>query len=112
MSKCRMGVYITVAGTDLIRTQSGEFVVLEDNLRVPSGVSYMLANRQVMKHVFPGQFRNYGVQPVAQYGAKLLSVLRDLAPNRSESPTIVLLTPGVFNSAYFEHTFFGTADGC
>jgi uncharacterized circularly permuted ATP-grasp superfamily protein len=105
------GVYITVAGTDLIRTQSGEFVVLEDNLRVPSGVSYMLANRQVMKHVFPGQFRNYGVQPVAQYGAKLLSVLRDLAPNRSESPTIVLLTPGVFNSAYFEHTFLARQMG-
>ena len=99
------GIYVAVDGTDLVRVDNGEFLVLEDNLRVPSGVSYMLANRQVMKRVFPGQFRNYGVQPINQYGQVLLTTLQSLAPSHVDNPTIVLLTPGVFNSAYFEHTF-------
>jgi len=99
------GIYVAVDGTDLVRVDNGEFLVLEDNLRVPSGVSYMLANRQVMKRVFPGQFRNYGVKPINQYGQVLLTTLQSLAPSHVDNPTIVLLTPGVFNSAYFEHTF-------
>jgi len=104
-------VYVAVVGTDLVRTDDGQFVVLEDNLRVPSGVSYMLANRQVMKHVFPGQFRNYGVRPIMQYGQTLLATLRSLAPPHVSEPTIVLLTPGVFNSAYFEHTYLARQMG-
>jgi uncharacterized circularly permuted ATP-grasp superfamily protein len=99
------GIYLSVVGTDLIRRPDGQFAVLEDNLRVPSGASYMLANRSVMKTVFPGLFRNYGVRPLDYYGQALLSTLRALAPTRRSDPTIVLLTPGVYNSAYFEHTF-------
>ncbi len=104
-------IYISVVGTDLVRLPSGEFAVLEDNLRVPSGVSYMLANRQVMKNVFPRLFTDYGVRPVANYGQALLSVLEALAPDRSTPPTIVLLTPGVYNSAYFEHAFLARQMG-
>jgi uncharacterized circularly permuted ATP-grasp superfamily protein len=98
-------VYVSICGTDLIRLSSGEYVVLEDNLRVPSGVSYMLANRQVMKRVFPRLFSNYGVRPIDHYGKALLNALRHLAPPERPNPHIVLLTPGVFNSAYFEHTY-------
>ena len=97
-------VYITVTGTDLLRLSSGEFVVLEDNLRVPSGVSYMLTSRRVMKRTFPQLFRDYGVQPIEHYTQLLLSTLRSLAPEGRHDPSIVLLTPGVYNSAYFEHT--------
>jgi len=103
--------YVAIAGTDLVRVDDGRFLVLEDNLRVPSGVSYMLANRQVMKHVFPGLFRNYGVRPVMHYGQALLATLRSLAPAYTADPTIVLLTPGVYNSAYFEHTFLARQMG-
>ncbi|MEW6280361.1 MAG: circularly permuted type 2 ATP-grasp protein [Candidatus Eremiobacterota bacterium] len=104
-------VYVSVAGTDLVRLADGKFAVLEDNLRVPSGVSYMLANRQVMKWVFPTLFRNVGVRPVDHYGQVLLSTLRALAPQGVREPTIVLLTPGVYNSAYFEHTFLARQMG-
>ena len=103
-------IYVSVCGTDLIRLPDGNFAVLEDNLRVPSGVSYMLANRQVTKHVFPRLFQNYGVRPVDQYAQALLSTLQSLAPH-TDNPTIVLLTPGVFNSAYFEHTFLARQMG-
>ena len=103
-------IYISVVGTDLVRINDGQFAVLEDNLRVPSGVSYMLANRQVIKRVFPGMFSNYGVQPIDHYGQALLSTLRALAPQLAD-PTIVLLTPGPFNSAYFEHTFLARQMG-
>ncbi len=103
--------YVNIAGTDVVRVEKGKFVVLEDNLRVPSGVSYMLANRQVMKHVFPGMFQQYGVKPVVQYGQTLLSTLRSLSPDQNSEPTIVLLSPGVFNSAYFEHTFLARQMG-
>jgi len=99
------GVYITVTGTDLIRQPDGQFAVLEDNLRVPSGASYMLANRQVMKNILPRLFSDYGVRPLDTYGQALLNTLRSLAPIHRPEPTIVLLSPGVFNSAYFEHTF-------
>lgn len=105
------GIYISVVGTDLVRISDGSFAVLEDNLRVPSGVSYMLANRQVMKRVFPKLFANYGVRPIDNYGRELLNTLRALAPRQDAEPNIVLLTPGVFNSAYFEHTFLARQMG-
>lgn len=104
-------VYISVAGTDLVRVPDGSFAVLEDNLRVPSGVSYMLTNRQVIKRVFPLLFNSYDVRPVDHYGQQLLATLRALAPAYRSDPTIVLLTPGVFNSAYFEHTFLARQMG-
>lgn len=104
-------IYVAVDGTDLVRVDDGRFLVLEDNLRVPSGVSYMLANRQVMKQVFPRQFQSYGVRPIMHYGQALLTTLQSLAPPHVDNPTIVLLTPGVFNSAYFEHTFLARQMG-
>jgi uncharacterized circularly permuted ATP-grasp superfamily protein len=104
-------VYIAVAGTDLLRLRSGEFVVLEDNLRVPSGVSYMLTNRRVMKRTFPLLFRAYGVRPIEHYTQALLATLRSLAPEGRPEPSIVLLTPGVYNSAYFEHTYLARQMG-
>ncbi len=104
-------VYIAVCGTDLIRLQSGEFVVLEDNLRVPSGVSYMLTNRRVMKRTFPHLFRTYNVRPIEQYTQLLLGTLRSLAPEGRPEPNIVLLSPGVFNSAYFEHAYLARQMG-
>src|SRR5579871_1362236 len=107
----RKDAYVTVAGTDLIRTPEGEFVVLEDNLRVPSGVSYMLVSREVMKRLFPDLFRKCSVQPIGHYGQELLATLRGLAPDNNPDPTIVLLTPGVFNSAYFEHAFLARQMG-
>ncbi len=104
-------IYTSVVGTDLIRLPNGSFAVLEDNLRVPSGVSYMLANRRVMKRVFPNVFRNYGVRSIDHYGRTLLASLRALAPKEVENPCIVLLTPGIYNSAYFEHTFLAREMG-
>lgn len=104
-------IYVSVVGTDLIRLPNGRFVVLEDNLRVPSGVSYMLTNRAVMKRAFPGLFANYGIRPIDDYGKALLTTLRTLAPPHRPEPTIVLLTPGVYNSAYFEHTFLARQMG-
>jgi len=103
--------YVAVVGTDLVRLPDGRFAVLEDNLRVPSGVSYMLANRQVMKRVFPRLFGSYGVRAIDNYGQALLTTLRSLAPPQRSDPTIVLLTPGVYNSAYFEHTFLARQMG-
>ena len=103
--------YVSVAGTDLIRLENGGFVVLEDNLRVPSGVSYMLANREVTKRVFPGLFNRYAVRPIAHYGQALLATLRALAPPSRTDPTIVVLTPGIGNSAYFEHAFLAREMG-
>jgi len=104
-------IYTTVVGTDLVRLDDGRFAVLEDNLRVPSGVSYMLTNRQVLKQVAPQFFSNHSVRPVDQYGQLLLAALRWLAPPNRPEPTIVLLTPGVGNSAYFEHTFLARQMG-
>jgi uncharacterized circularly permuted ATP-grasp superfamily protein len=103
--------YISVAGMDLVRLPDGRFAVLEDNLRVPSGVSYMLTNRQVIKRVFPLLFSSYDVRPVDHYGQALLATLRALAPADRVDPSIVLLTPGVYNSAYFEHTFLARQMG-
>jgi len=102
--------YVSICGSDLVRLTDGSFAVLEDNLRVPSGVSYMLANRQITKNVFPRLFANYGVRPVDQYGQALLSTLQSLSLHH-EDPTIVLLSPGVYNSAYYEHTYLARQMG-
>ncbi len=104
-------VYIAVTGTDLLRLNDGSYVVLEDNLRVPSGVSYMLTSRRVMKRIFPQLYGAYGVRPIDHYTQMLLSTLRSLAPEGRPEPTIVLLTPGVYNSAYFEHTYLARQMG-
>ena len=105
------GIYIAVTGTDLVRLNDGRFVVLEDNLRVPSGVSYMLTSRQVMRRIFPELFHRAGVRPIDHYGEALLGTLRGLAPEGRSDPNIVLLTPGVYNSAYFEHAFLARQMG-
>ncbi|HUS05125.1 MAG TPA: circularly permuted type 2 ATP-grasp protein [Bryobacteraceae bacterium] len=104
-------IYVTVVGSDLIRTPDGRFVVLEDNLRVPSGVSYMLTSRQVMKRVFPNLFQRCGVRSIDHYSTALLSTLRSIAPEGRNDPVIVLLTPGVYNSAYFEHAYLARQMG-
>ena len=105
-----LGAYVSVCGSDVVRTGDG-FMVLEDNLRVPSGVSYMLACREAIRHAFPQVFRRYHVRPVEHYGQELLQVLRALAPRQAEEPTIALLTPGVYNSAYYEHAFLAREMG-
>jgi uncharacterized circularly permuted ATP-grasp superfamily protein len=102
--------YVNVCGSDLVRNESGEYVVLEDNLRVPSGVSYMLANRDVVRRAFPNLFRSQGVRPVDHYPRELLATLKALTPVR-EDVSIAVLTPGVFNSAYFEHAFLARQMG-
>ena len=104
------GAYVNVCGSDLVRREDGKFVVLEDNLRVPSGVSYMLANRDVVRRAFPNLFRSMDVLPIEHYPRELLSTLRSLAPFQ-EDVSIAVLTPGVFNSAYFEHAFLARQMG-
>jgi uncharacterized circularly permuted ATP-grasp superfamily protein len=104
------GSYVNVCGTDLIRREDGNFAVLEDNLRVPSGVSYMLANRDVVRRAFPNVFRNARVKPIEQYPNELLATLKSLAPFQ-EDVSIAVLTPGVFNSAFFEHAFLARQMG-
>jgi len=100
------GQYIHVVGTDLVRAPSGEFQVLEDNLRTPSGVSYVLENRQVMKRVFPELFQKVKVRRVEEYPHMLLDALTSVAPaSAPQTPTVVVLSPGPYNSAYFEHSF-------
>lgn len=104
-------IYIHVCGTDLIRDEDGRYLVLEDNGRCPSGVSYVLENRQAMKRVFPRLFARYSVRPVDDYAQNLLNVLRYVAPSAKADPTVVLLTPGVYNSAYYEHSFLARSMG-
>ncbi len=99
------GIWCHVCGSDLVRDDDGTLYVLEDNLRVPSGVSYMLENRAVMKRVFPELFEHYGIHPVDDYPARLAACLRSLAPSGTRTPRIVVLTPGIHNSAYFEHAY-------
>lgn len=105
------GLYVHINGTDLIRDEAGDYRVLEDNLRTPSGVSYVLENRQVMKRVFPNLIRDYRVRPVETYATDLLDLLMHLAPEHVPDPTVVLLSPGVYNSAYFEHSFLARQMG-
>jgi uncharacterized circularly permuted ATP-grasp superfamily protein len=106
-------VYMHIVGTDIVRDKDGAYYVLEDNGRSPSGVSYMLENRQAMKRVFPRLFERCGVMPIEHYPVELLKTLRAVAPARSgdREPVVVLLTPGVFNSAYFEHSFLARMMG-
>ena len=104
-------IWAHICGSDLVRDKDGTMYVLEDNLRVPSGVSYMLENRQVMKRVFPELFEHYSIQPVDDYTAKLYDMLASISPRRRERPEIVVLTPGIYNSAYFEHSFLAQQMG-
>jgi uncharacterized circularly permuted ATP-grasp superfamily protein len=106
-----LGVYTHVGGIDLIRDAEGKLRVLEDNVRVPSGVSYMLQNRQVMTRLFPELFKGVAVRSIDHYADRLLAVLRAVAPRGQRDPSIVVLTPGVYNSAYFEHAFLAQQMG-
>ena len=105
------GVRVHVAGVDLIRNPDGDVRVLEDNVRVPSGVSYVMTNRSAMVTALPGAFAHQRIRPVAVYPNRLLAALRTCAPGGMEDPTVVVLTPGVFNSAYFEHTLLARTMG-
>ena len=105
------GIYAHIAGVDVVRAGAGEFYVLEDNLRVPSGVSYMLEDRKMMMRLFPELFAKYKVAPVQHYPDMLLEKLRAVAPKGVSNPTVVVLTPGAYNSAYFEHTFLAQQMG-
>ncbi|VBB68947.1 Protein containing domains DUF404, DUF407 [invertebrate metagenome] len=105
------GIYINIAGIDVVRTGENQFHVLEDNLRTPSGVSYMLENREIMMRLFPELFNIYPVAPINHYPHELLKNLRSVAPRNVEDPTVVVLTPGSFNSAYFEHAFLADEMG-
>ncbi len=105
------GIHCHIAGIDLVRDHKGEFFVLEDNLRTPSGVSYVLANRHVMKRVLPDLFAGYPVRPVEGYVHELLRHLRWLAPEGVDDPTVVLLTPGINNAAYYEHLYLAKQMG-
>lgn len=105
------GVWCHVTGTDLVRDEKGTIYVLEDNLRCPSGVSYVLANRRLMKRTFPEVFAASNVKPVDVYPTKLLDMLYSVAPSGVQDPMVVLLTPGIYNSAYFEHSFLAHETG-
>ena len=105
------GVYAHVSGCDLVRGGDGRYYVLEDNLRVPSGVSYVLENREVLKRIFPAVFEGLSVRPVAEYPSRLLETLESIAPLALSNPRVVLLTPGIYNSAYFEHSFLAQQMG-
>ena len=103
--------YVNVCGSDLIRGEDGVFSVLEDNLRVPSGVSYMLANRDAAKRTFPGTYRTAGVRSVERYPDLLLSTLKSMAADWRPDPQVVVMTPGVYNSAYYEHAYLARLMG-
>ncbi len=105
------GIWCHISGTDLVRDENGEFMVLEDNVRCPSGVSYVLENRHVLKRTFPRIFEQMSIRPVDDYPVRLLEMLRYLASDRTEKPHVVVLTPGRFNSAYFEHAFLAQQMG-
>ncbi|HYM36034.1 MAG TPA: circularly permuted type 2 ATP-grasp protein, partial [Steroidobacteraceae bacterium] len=104
-------IYAHIAGIDVVRAGHGEFYVLEDNLRVPSGVSYMLEDRRMMMRLFPELFARYSIAPVDHYPDMLLENLRSVAPSGVNDPTVALLTPGAYNSAYFEHAFLAQQMG-
>jgi uncharacterized circularly permuted ATP-grasp superfamily protein len=105
------GIWCHIVGTDLVRDRSGEFYVLEDNLRCPSGVSYVLENRYLLKRTFPRIFESMSVRPVDDYPLRLLDTLRYLAPDHVDDPRVVVLTPGRYNSAYYEHAFLAQQMG-
>jgi uncharacterized circularly permuted ATP-grasp superfamily protein len=105
------GAWAHVCGTDIVRDDKGDFYVLEDNLRVPSGVSYMLENRSIMKRVLPEVFENIDIAPVGDYPAQLFDMLSSLSPRPQDVPVVAVLTPGIYNSAYFEHAFLAQQMG-
>ena len=105
------GTYIHIAGTDIIRDENGRFLVLEDNSRTPSGVSYVVENRHLIQRAFPDLMEGFGIEPVSDYGVQLSRKLREVAPPVLNEAQIVLLSPGVFNSAYFEHIFLAREMG-
>ncbi|PSF35211.1 hypothetical protein C7H19_17685 [Aphanothece hegewaldii CCALA 016] len=105
------GIWCHITGTDLVRDKDGAWYVLEDNLRVPSGASYVLENRRVMKSTFPEIFQTMNVKPVDDYPSHLLETLLNLTPPQLSDPTVVVLTPGIYNSAYFEHSFLAQQMG-
>ncbi|MBI3247206.1 MAG: circularly permuted type 2 ATP-grasp protein [Deltaproteobacteria bacterium] len=105
------GIWCHITGTDLVRDGDGQVYVLEDNLRCPSGVSYVLENRQIMKRTFPQVFGELRVRPVDDYPSHLLGMLQYLAPDYTQTPTVAVLTPGIYNSAYFEHSFLAQQMG-
>ncbi len=107
----RFGVWAHICGSDLIRNADGKLYVLEDNLRVPSGVSYMLENREITKRVLPELFENYSILPVDDYPSQLYATLASLSPRERKRPCVVVLTPGIYNSAYFEHAFLAQGMG-
>lgn len=109
--KPRHDVWANICGSDLVRDKDGTLYVLEDNLRVPSGVSYMLENRVITKRVFPELLENIYIQPVDDYPTQLYEMLCSIAPEKAKSPQIVVLTPGIYNSAYFEHAFLAQQVG-
>jgi uncharacterized circularly permuted ATP-grasp superfamily protein len=104
-------VWAHICGSDLVRDSDGTVYVLEDNLRVPSGVSYMIENREVSKRVLPDLFENNTILPVDDYPERLLEMLQSIAPTRRKAPQVVVLTPGIYNSAYFEHAFLARSMG-
>ncbi|MBM2810305.1 MAG: hypothetical protein HW416_1064 [Chloroflexi bacterium] len=106
-----LGIYTHVVGSDLVRDAGGDFYVLEDNLRTPSGVSYLIENRRVLKRTWPQLFDGYDVRPVEGYPQALLEVLQAVAPPMADDPVVVLLTPGIYNSAFFEHAFLARSMG-
>jgi uncharacterized circularly permuted ATP-grasp superfamily protein len=103
--------YVNICGTDIVRDEHGAFLVLEDNARTPSGVSYVVENRHMMLRAFPDLLDEIGLRPIENYGAKLISSLHEVAPAGSADPRIVLLSPGIYNSAYFEHVFLAREMG-
>ena len=105
------GIWCHITGTDLVRDSDGTVFVLEDNLRCPSGVSYVLENREVMKRTFPQMFDGLSILPVEDYPEQLLKMLQYIAPVATREPTVVVLTPGIYNSAYFEHCFLAQQMG-
>jgi uncharacterized circularly permuted ATP-grasp superfamily protein len=105
------GVWANICGSDLVRDKDGTIYVLEDNLRVPSGVSYMLENRSITKQVFPELFARQNIQPVDDYPAELFNMLISLSPRPGDDPEVVVLTPGIYNSAYFEHSYLARRMG-
>jgi len=107
-----LGVWAHICGSDLVRDRDGMIYVLEDNLRVPSGVSYMLENRLVTKRVFPELFEDYAPLPVDDYPSQLFDTLAALSPRPADYPEVVVLTPGIYNSAYFEHSYLAQQMGC
>src|SRR5690606_35881057 len=106
-----LGTYVHINGTDLVRGDDGRFVVLEDNARCPSGVSYVVENRHLMQRSFPDLMSNIGIRPVSNYGQKLHEALVETAPQGVLDPQVVLLSPGSYNSAYFEHIFLAREMG-